>query len=164
MTRKMRLGLIVLATLAVGLTASSFHWVATAAESQTAGADQVFAAATLLEPNQVAEMLSNAKDKPPILQVGFDFLYNSAHIPGALYLGPGRTAAGREALAKWAENVPRNKTLLIYCGCCPWDKCPNIRPAYLTLHEMGFTQVRVIHIGQDFAKDWVDKGFPIEKK
>jgi thiosulfate/3-mercaptopyruvate sulfurtransferase len=164
MKPKARLGLIVLATLAVGLAASSSRWDATAAEPQTAGADQVFATAMLLEPNQVAEMLSNTKDKPPILQVGFDFLYNSAHIPGALYLGPGRTAAGREALAKWAQKIPRDKTLLIYCGCCPWDKCPNIRPAYLTLHKMGFTQVKVIHIGQDFAKDWLDKGFPIEKK
>jgi thiosulfate/3-mercaptopyruvate sulfurtransferase len=164
MNGKIRLGLVFVATIAIGLAASNVHPEGVAAKSQMADTSQVFAKATLLEPGQVAKLLSNPNEKPVILQVGFDFLYNSAHIPGAIYLGPGRTAAGREALAKWARNVPRDKTLLIYCGCCPWEKCPNIRPAYMTLHNMGFTHVEVIHISQDFAKNWVDQRYPIEKK
>jgi thiosulfate/3-mercaptopyruvate sulfurtransferase len=71
---------------------------------------------------------------------------------------------GLLALQKWAESVPRNKAVVLYCGCCPWDKCPNIRPAYDTLKKMGLSQLKVLHIDQDFARDWVQKGLPIEKK
>ena len=28
---------------------------------------------------------------------------------------------------------------------------------------MGFTNIKVLHISQDFANDWVDKGFPVDK-
>ena len=45
-------------------------------------------------------------------------------------------------LKKAVADLPRGKELYIYCGCCPFVKCPNIRPAYTALHEMGFTNVK----------------------
>jgi hypothetical protein len=59
--------------------------------------------------------------------------------------------------------VPRSANLVIYCGCCPFDHCPNIRPAYKALHEMGFVHVRVLVLPTSFAADWVEKGYPVEK-
>jgi hypothetical protein len=53
---------------------------------------------------------------------------------------------------------------VLYCGCCPWDKCPNVRPAYDALKKMGFLQLKVLRMNQDFARDWVEKGLPTEKK
>lgn len=108
-------------------------------------------------------MLARSNEKPAVVCVGFQFLYTSAHIPGAFYFGPARTDAGLDSLRKWAEKLPRDKMLLIYCGCCPWDKCPNIHPAFEALQKMGFTQLKVVHMAQDFNKDWVERGFPIEK-
>ena len=52
---------------------------------------------------------------------------------------------------------------VIYCGCCPFEKCPNIRPAYTALNGMGFKRLRVLVIPADFATDWVGKGYPMQK-
>jgi hypothetical protein len=138
----------------------------TAAESQSSTSqtgDELFAPGSLIEPERLADTLSQSKEKPPVVCVGFKVLFEGAHIPNSLYTGPTRTADGLDALRKWADHLPRNKMVVIYCGCCPWEKCPNIRPAYSALQKMGFTNIRVLHISQDFAKDWVDKGFPIDK-
>jgi hypothetical protein len=46
--------------------------------------------------------------------------------------GWGLARSNREGLAsleRAVKDVPRERAILIYCGCCPWDKCPNVRPA-----------------------------------
>jgi len=58
----------------------------------------------------------------------------------------------------------KDREILLYCGCCPWEKCPNIRPAFAALHEMGFSKVRVMVVPKDFKTDWDDKGYPTEKR
>jgi hypothetical protein len=59
--------------------------------------------------------------------------------------------------------MPRSTNLVIYCGCCPLEKCPNLRPAFIALHEMGFTNLRALILPTSFAVDWSDKGLPQEK-
>ena len=113
---------------------------------------------------QLVDLLSAPGDRPTIICVGFKFLYDSAHIPGSLFHGPGREGAGIVSLAQWAGNAPKNKTTVLYCGCCPWIQCPNIAPAYVALKQMSFSQIRVLRINQNFGADWVDKGFPTDKK
>jgi thiosulfate/3-mercaptopyruvate sulfurtransferase len=161
----LRLIAVALAVLATGFFIATLHWN-TAADFQSSKsptADQTFAPGSLIEPDQLAGTLSQSKETPPIVCVGFKVLYEGAHVPGALYLGPARTDEGLDTLRKWAESLPRKKMVVIYCGCCPWEKCPNIRPAYSALQKMGFTNVKVLHISQDFAKDWVDKNFPADR-
>jgi hypothetical protein len=41
-------------------------------------------------------------------------------------------------------------------------KCPNIRPAYRTLKELGFQHVRVLNINTNMHEDWFGKGYPAE--
>lgn len=118
----------------------------------------------VITPVDMVKLLasSDAK-KPPIICVGFEFLYKGAHIPGAQFIGPGREAKGIEALKQWATSVSHNTDVVIYCGCCPFKHCPNIRPAYQALHQAGLTHIRVLEIEDSFAKDWVDKRYPVEK-
>jgi hypothetical protein len=59
---------------------------------------------------------------------------------------------------------PRDREIVIYCGCCPWEKCPNIRPAFAALQEMGFTHVKALYVPDNLAKDWIGKGFPTDKR
>jgi thiosulfate/3-mercaptopyruvate sulfurtransferase len=119
---------------------------------------------SVLEPSQLAGMLSLPGEKPTVICVGFGFLYAAAHIPGSRFLGPGREGNGIVALAKWGANAPKNKLVVLYCGCCPWTQCPNIAPAYTALKNLAFSQVKVLRIDQNFGADWVSKGFPTEKK
>lgn len=39
----------------------------------------------------------------------------------------------------------------------------NIRPAFEELHSMGFQHLRVLVLPNNFAKDWVDQGYAVEK-
>lgn len=128
-----------------------------------AGADP-WKSADLIEPKDLAAMLSNPQAQTPlIVYVGFAFLYKSAHIPGALYFGPARTPEGLAALSKWARTVPRDKLVVMYCGCCPWNECPNIRPAFKALRDAGVKNLKLVHILDNLLHDWINKSYPVEK-
>ncbi len=119
--------------------------------------------AQLIQPEELATSLRSTKlPKPLILQVGFRVLYVQAHIPGSEYVAAGSSPNGVQQLRARVEKLPRNKALVLYCGCCPWSHCPNVRPAFQELHNMGFTNVKVLFIAHDFGTDWVSKGYPVE--
>jgi rhodanese-related sulfurtransferase len=114
-----------------------------------------------MEPEDLARSLaSRTAEKPLIFQIGFRFLYKEAHIPGAEYLGPASKDEGIQQLRKRVASLPRTKSIVLYCGCCPWIRCPNVKPAYDALHSMGFTQVKVLRIEENFGANWVSKGYP----
>ena len=117
--------------------------------------------ASLMEPAALAQELQSQKP-PTVISVAFPALYNGKHIVHALFAGPGSKAEGIEALKKTAEPLSRDADLVIYCGCCPMEKCPNIRPAYRTLKEMGFTHIRVLSIPTNMHTDWFSKDYPSE--
>lgn len=119
--------------------------------------------AALIDPAEVASLVQSKAQKPLILQVGSHVLFQQAHVPGSEYVGAASTAEGREQLRKRVASLPKDKLVILYCGCCPWQHCPNVNPAYQEMHGMGFTKVKVMYIANDFGKDWVDKGFPTSK-
>jgi thiosulfate/3-mercaptopyruvate sulfurtransferase len=116
----------------------------------------------VITPEQLAKELSSPH-KPIIVSVAFKRLHENAHIPGSVYFGAGRDAQGIEGLKEWAKSLSKTANVVIYCGCCPWDQCPNVRPAFQALKEMGFTHLRVVEMSNDFGEDWVEKGYPVEK-
>ncbi len=121
-------------------------------------------AAQVVEPADLAKQLADAKArKPLILCVGFSSLYNSARIPGAVFHGTPSSASGLDELKKWAQGIGREQPMVIYCGCCPLGRCPNVRPAFKALRELGFTHLKLLDLSTDFATDWVQKGLPVEK-
>jgi len=123
-------------------------------------ADESWAAKDLVQPKDVATDIKS----PLLLHVGFPVLYRSVHIPGSVYAGPGARAEGIEELKKAAANQPKDRQIILYCGCCPWDKCPNIRPAFAALRAMGFRNVKAMILPTDFKADWIDHGYPTEKR
>lgn len=117
-----------------------------------------------MKPDQVAaEVRASSTDRPLILFVGFPAMYRAAHIPDAVLAGPASTPDGLAKLKNAASTLPRSRRVIIYCGCCPFVKCPNVRPAYKALHEMGFSQIQVLELDQNFHSDWVAKGYPVTK-
>lgn len=118
-----------------------------------------------VQPADLAKELSvaTADAKPTVVCVGFHTLYEGAHIPGASFHGAGSTAQGLDNLKDWAKPLPRSANIVLYCGCCPLVHCPNIRPAFEALHDMGFTHLRVLILPTDFNTDWIAKGYPVEK-
>ena len=116
----------------------------------------------LMQPAELAAALKSGP-KPVILQVGFKMMYDQAHIPGALYAGPGGKDDGIAALKTAAASIDKASPVVIYCGCCPWDHCPNVAAAWRTLKDLGFTQLKVLYIASNFGADWVEKGYPVVK-
>lgn len=137
----------------------------TSATSQTApvsSAEAAIPAADLLQPKDLEQLLrSSSAKRPVILQVGSQVLYREAHIPGSEYAGAAGQEAGLQALQDRVKGLQRGAFIVIYCGCCPWNKCPNIRPAYRRLHALGFTDVRALYLADNFGVDWVNKGYPV---
>lgn len=117
----------------------------------------------LINAEDLVKILQSGKEKPLMLQVGSHILFLQAHIPGSEYVGAGAKEAGLQQLRKRVESVPKNKFIVLYCGCCPWNHCPNVKPADDALHAMGFTNVKVLYIADNFGTDWVNKGYPTAK-
>lgn len=114
----------------------------------------------LIQPQELAAILSSKQPKPLILNVGPRMLYAQAHIPGAEYIGAGSDESGRQALRNRVKNVSKKQFIVLYCGCCPWSHCPNVHPAYKELFDMGFHNVKVLYIANNLGADWVDRGYP----
>jgi thiosulfate/3-mercaptopyruvate sulfurtransferase len=123
-----------------------------------------WAESQLVHPAKFAhELVDKSVTVPTVIYVGFRSLYAGGHIPGAAYHGTASTEEGLADLKKWADMLPRTTELVIYCGCCPFEKCPNIRPAYSALDKMGFKRMRVLMLSTSFAVDWAEKGYPMQK-
>ena len=117
--------------------------------------------ADLLEPAVLAQAIQ-AANPPVVLAVAFPVLYRSKHILHAIDAGQGSKPEGIEALKKAVASLSKDADIVVYCGCCPMVKCPNVRPAYRTLKEMGFTHVRVLNIPTNMHTDWYSKDYPSE--
>ena len=131
--------------------------------AEAAGQATSIPAVRQITPEELVKVLQAGKEKPLILQVGSHVLYAQAHIPGSEYIGPASTDAGVQQLRKRVESLPRNKFVVLYCGCCPWNHCPNVKPADDALQAMRFTDVKVLYIANNFGADRVEKGYPKAK-
>src|ERR1051326_6682734 len=117
---------------------------------------------SLVEPANLAKTLESTAKKPAVICVAFPVLYRSKHITGAVFAGPGNKPEGIESLKKAVEGMPKDADIVLYCGCCPMERCPNVRPAHQALKDAGFTHVRVLRIETNMAADWYPKGYPSE--
>ncbi len=117
--------------------------------------------ADLVEPAALAQALQSA-NPPIVIAVPFPVLYRSKHILHAIDGGAGSKPEGIETLKKAVASLSKDSDIVIYCGCCPMVKCPNVRPAYRTLKEMGYTHVRVLNIPTNMHTDWYAKNYPSE--
>jgi rhodanese-related sulfurtransferase len=116
----------------------------------------------LVQPKELAAQLAAKISNPVVVHVGPNFLYRGKHIPGSIYAGPGSQAAGLDALKLVVDKLPRTREIVVYCGCCPWSHCPNVKPAVEFLRQMGFAHVKAMYVETSFAADWIDKGYPVE--
>ena len=131
--------------------------------SHASGQASSIPASRLINPEDLVKVLQMGKEKPLILQVGPHILFAQAHVVGSEYVGAASTEAGLSQLRKRVESVPHSKFIVLYCGCCPWSHCPNVKPADDALTAMGFTNVKVLYISDNFGTNWVDKGYPTAK-
>ena len=112
----------------------------------------------LVEPSELATTISTKTDVPLIISVG-----PSANIPNSIDIGMVNNTAGLSKLKAQLKNLAKDKKIVIYCGCCPFEHCPNVRPAIDALKELKFTNYYLLNLPHNIKKDWIDKGYPISK-
>lgn len=164
----MKLGLVqrlgTMAVLAAVLGANArIHAQGPMPAAPTASAFSI-PAAQQLQPEELNRLLqAKGTGRPLILQVGSRLLFAEAHIAGSEYVGPGSQPAGLELLKNRVAALPHKTFIVLYCGCCPWNRCPNMGPAFNLLREMGFTHVKALYLANNLGADWVDKGYAVER-
>lgn len=99
----------------------------------------------------------NAKDKPLIFNVG-----PMENIKGAKAVGPGNAVTFGHKMQTELSMENKAKPIVIYCGCCSYVNCPNIKPAYDALIAQGFKNTKVLELPESLKKDWQEKGYPMD--
>lgn len=112
----------------------------------------------LLEPAVLAQKIQAKKDLPTLISVG-----PGATIPNSVHIGMTNDAANLASLKNKLRTLPKDAPVVIYCGCCPFENCPNVRPAIAALQELKFTQYKLLNIPRNLKADWIDKGYPVAK-
>lgn len=110
----------------------------------------------LMEPAVLAQRLKSSRDLPVILSLGAGNI-----IPGSKDTGATGEKAGLENLKKELEDLPKDTEIVLYCGCCPFNVCPNVRPAFSLLNEKGFTNHHLLNLPENIKVDWIDKGYAV---
>ena len=122
------------------------------------------AAAQLIEPAGLARLLSDTSSRAPdVLHVGSPILFRSGHITGSRHIGPASTPEGLQALRQALGGIPRQRSIVLYCGCCPWNDCPNVRPALQLAQELGRGDVKLLYLPRNLQRDWIDQGLPVSR-
>jgi hypothetical protein len=133
-----------------------------ASVSTSAPAAKAVPQANLIHAKELAAALAGpTAQRPVVLHVGFHVLYKSGHIAGSRYIGPASKPEGLQALRDAVRKLPRTKPVVLYCGCCPWTDCPNMRPAYAAMASTG-RAVKILYVPKNLQTDWIDAGLPTE--
>ncbi|MHB8259474.1 MAG: rhodanese-like domain-containing protein [Bacteroidia bacterium] len=113
----------------------------------------------LMQPADLAKIMNDPKaTKPILLSIGF-----GAKIKGAVEMGAASEKEGIEKLKQELSKLPKDADIVIFCGCCPFEHCPNIRPAFKLLAEMKFTKYKLLNLSHNLKVDWIDKGYPMNE-
>ena len=111
----------------------------------------------LLDPAVLAKVLINPKSpQPTIFSIGMQ-----AIIKGSIDIGPVMAKENLNLLKQKLDKLPKNSNIVVYCGCCPFSRCPNVRPAMALLKSMQFTNYQLLNLPQNVKVDWIDKGYPM---
>ena len=113
----------------------------------------------LLEPSVLAKTIESNKDLPMIYCVGPGVV-----IPNSTDIGMTNDENNLKKFKDSVSNLPRNTNIVIYCGCCPFEHCPNVRPAIALLQQMKFTNYHLLNLPHNIKTDWIEKGYPEVKQ
>lgn len=107
-----------------------------------------------LDPEDLKAMMEEAaaegSPQPYIVDLRhpLDYLPDPRVLPGAVRIGPAD-------LARHAEQIPRDRDVILYCTCPSEETSARVA---LQLHRLGITRVRPLRGGFD---QWKEAGFPL---
>jgi len=145
MTRRKRVHVVLIFFMS-GL----WSWQMTAAQSPINWTND-----QLLQPSELATALKDNKESSVIFSIG-----PGAAIPHSRDMGMIKEEDNMKKFKQALESLPKDTSIIIYCGCCPYEHCPNVRPAIELLKEMKFTNFKLLDLPHNIKIDWINKGYP----
>jgi hypothetical protein len=100
---------------------------------------------------------NNSLDIPIILNIG-----PMQNIKTAQLVGPINYEFGMMRFKDKLSGLDKSSDLVLYCGCCSYKTCPNIKPAFEAATKAGFKKVWILDLPVGVDEDWVKKGYPVE--
>ncbi len=114
----------------------------------------------LIQPSELAAIINNPKSTPVhIFNIGV-----VDDIKGAKNIGAAGKKENLDKLKAGLTGLPKSSMVVVYCGCCPFAKCPNIRPAFNLMKSLGYSKGRLLNLPQNLKQDWISKGYPLDAK
>jgi hypothetical protein len=114
----------------------------------------------LMEPKELADIINDSSSvKPLIINIG-----PAGVIKDAVDIGATHEPQNLDRLKTTLSPEKRDRQIVIYCGCCPFQNCPNIRPAFTLLNEMKFTNHKLLNLPHNLKVDWINYGYPMTHK
>jgi len=112
----------------------------------------------LIQPGILAQSIKNPGSNPVLIfNIGV-----AGNIKGAKSFGAASELHNLVEFKKALSGLPKNTAIVYYCGCCPFERCPNIRPAFKLVKEMGFTQAKLLNLNTNLKTNWIGMGYPME--
>lgn len=113
----------------------------------------------LMPPAELAKLINDGNaHQPVVFSIG-----PGAIVKGSIDIGPAKEKDNLKTLKQQLSKLPKDTAIVIYCGCCPFQHCPNIRPAFELLNKMKFTNHKLLNLPKNIKVDWINKGFPMNK-
>ena len=106
----------------------------------------------LMQPAELAKLINAKKNVPIIFSVG----------PAATIANMVKEEGNLTKFKDELKKLPKDTKIVVYCGCCPYEHCPNVRPAIEALKELKFTNYYLLDLPHNIRVDWIDKGFPVQ--
>ncbi len=111
----------------------------------------------LMDTKTLADKINKNKMKQTVvINIGPD-----AVIKNSFNAGPGKSKESIDNMRSFLSKVSKDKEVVLYCGCCPFDICPNIRPAFKALTDLGYKKAKLLNIPKNIKVDWIAKGYPV---
>lgn len=121
------------------------------------GQTEPWTQAQLMEPEKLASIINDpSATQPLILNIG-----PAGSIKNSIKVGAANDKDNLDKLKDILSKEDKTRAIVIYCGCCPFKNCPNIRPAFLLLTKMSFTNARLLNLSNNLKMDWINKGYPM---
>lgn len=113
----------------------------------------------LMKPEVLAQKINqNELDHIKLIHIGFEDM-----IEGSVDAGPASEADNLTRLKDLLKDVSKEDTIVLYCGCCPMDVCPNIRPAFEYVSNLGYKKLQLLKLETSIKADWLDYDYPVKE-
>ena len=73
----------------------------------------------LVEPSTLAAIINSNKELPVIFSIG-----PGAVIPNSIDIGMVNSEQNMEHFKDRVNKLSKSADIIVYCGCCPFDRCP----------------------------------------